>query len=289
MQEDAHHALVTCTMARALRQDMRKHWALPQESTFLDTGKEWFLNLLDNVDTATRARIIFLLWRVWHHRNNVVHGDGKASLAASVPYLCNYPETFSTLKSAPDPKGKLPILPVCRKSYEGLITSWAAPAEGNLKVNVDAGWDTSTKHAGLGIISRDHQGRVMGTEWKFIPWCTFAEEAEVLACLEGLKHAINLQGAAVTVETDCARVVNVISEANKDNSPSWCVYLECKELLKIYRHIRVAKVDRLCNKVAHGLAQLGKKGESGLLQSSTLVSLASLVSEECNPVGSMNL
>jgi ribonuclease HI len=281
MKEDAHHALVSCTMARALRNAMRKHWCLPPESGFLNTGQEWFLNLLSNVDTAARSRIIFLLWRVWHHRNNVVHGDGKASLDASVPYLCNYLETFSTLKHAPDPKGKLPIMHVRANSSEGLISSWAAPAVGTLKVNVDAGWDSSTRCAGLGIISRDHTGSMLGTEWKHIPWCTPAEEAEVLACLEGLKHAINLQGASVTVESDCARIVQVLTEANRDSSPSWCVYLECQELLLLYRHIKVAKVDRGSNNVAHFLAQLGKAGSSRCLRDSAPDCVRELITLDC--------
>jgi hypothetical protein len=84
-KEDTHHALVRCIMDTALRHGMRECWNLPTESAFGDTGNEWFLNLLINEAAVDRSRIIFLLWRAWHHRNNIVHGDGKASVAASVP------------------------------------------------------------------------------------------------------------------------------------------------------------------------------------------------------------
>jgi hypothetical protein len=87
--EDDHHALITCTMARDLRDCMRYFWDLPDEDTFLRNGTEWLLSLLTNSHQDARANIIFLLWRVWHHRNNKVHGDGKASLFASIPYLTN--------------------------------------------------------------------------------------------------------------------------------------------------------------------------------------------------------
>jgi hypothetical protein len=41
--EDAHHALVLCTPARALRDQLRQVWALPPERVFIRTGEEWFL------------------------------------------------------------------------------------------------------------------------------------------------------------------------------------------------------------------------------------------------------
>jgi hypothetical protein len=52
---------------------------------------------------------------------------------------------------------------------------------------VDAGWDFLTKRAGFGIIIRNHLGRPLFSEWRYVPSCTSAEEAEVLASLERLK------------------------------------------------------------------------------------------------------
>jgi hypothetical protein len=82
-------------MARVLHEQMRDFWRLPPEFAFGYSGSEWLLNLLQSLDTDMCAKVMFLLWRVWHHRNNIVHGDGKASASASVPYLVNYLESFS--------------------------------------------------------------------------------------------------------------------------------------------------------------------------------------------------
>jgi hypothetical protein len=47
---------------------------------------------------------------VWHHHNNIVHGDGKAFVSAPVPYLVNYLESFSSTSDPKvDVKGKSPI------------------------------------------------------------------------------------------------------------------------------------------------------------------------------------
>jgi hypothetical protein len=62
---------------------------------------------------------------------------------------------------------------------------------------------------------------------------------------------------------------------------NWTSYDEARELLKIYQDIKVVKVDRASNVVAHGLAQLGKSGSSGLLRDSAPTSVLELIRDEC--------
>jgi hypothetical protein len=88
------------------------------------------------------------------------------------------------------------------------------------------------------------------------------------------------------VESDCLRVVHVLNDVCQYKSPCWCLYKEGHELLRIFRHICISKVDRVSNRVAHGLAHLGKEGEVGLLHGSFPTSLEDLVLEDCNPVRS---
>jgi hypothetical protein len=108
-----------------------------------------------------------------------------------------------------------------------------------------------------------------------------AEEAEAKAYIAGVYLLIQLQCTSATMETDCRRTVQVLVNGEPDKSASWPLYLEGQELLKVHQSITVTKVDRLCNRVAHGLAQLGKSGESGLLHGSIPISLEELVSTEC--------
>jgi hypothetical protein len=147
--EDDHHALVDCTVARALRFEMRSVWSLPSEKTFDTNGKEWLLHLLSKSSKDMRPKILFLLWRAWHHRNNIVHGDEKASVSASVSFLANYLGSFSAIKSQH----------TCDNG-----TSWIPPEPGVLKANVDAGWDAHSKDAGIGVVVRDHHGKVILSE-----------------------------------------------------------------------------------------------------------------------------
>jgi ribonuclease HI len=265
--EDGHHALIRCTFARALREELRTSWHLPSESMFSFDGKEWLLVLLQNLDSEMRAKVIFLLWRVWHHRNNVVHGDGKASISASVPYLVNYLHSFSSNPDLlVDVKGKKPI------SLDGPHVPadpdsahvWVAPRPGVVKANVDTSWDARSGKAGFGLIIRDHLGQAVISEWRPQFGCISAEEAEVHAVLAGLKRLISLGRWPAILETDCLRIVQTLACIDMDRSASWCLLEEARELLKIFSLISVHKVDRRCNGEAHNLAQLGRSGDSGI-------------------------
>ncbi|KAM0864854.1 hypothetical protein ACQ4PT_043630 [Festuca glaucescens] len=144
--------------------------------------------------------------------------------------------------------------------------SWTAPVEGSLKANVDDGWDDLSKKVGLGIVIRDHSGGVLLTEWKFITSCASAEEAEMLALLSGIKHLLALGSGPAIVESDCLRAVQTISGTGREFSGGWALFQEARDLLRVFGNISVSKVDRVCNGVAHVLAQLGKSGFNGLLR-----------------------
>lgn len=66
---------------------------------------------------------------------------------------------------------------------------WQPPPEGFAKMNVDVGYRHDTGEASTGIIFRDCRGLVLLAACKKIPRCTFATQAEALACLEGVQLA----------------------------------------------------------------------------------------------------
>jgi hypothetical protein len=117
------------------------------------------LQLIANVPAETRPKLLLLFWRVWHHRNNIVHGDGKAAISASVPFLQNYLESFiaATTKHV-DLKGKGAIFKSQAVPSTPHVRSWWHPPDiGWTKVNVDGGWDSWSKKAGWGLIIRDNR------------------------------------------------------------------------------------------------------------------------------------
>jgi ribonuclease HI len=264
---------------------MRQVWTLPSESEFAITGEEWFLQLLSRSSREMRARIMFLFWRAWHHRNNIVHGDGKASITASVSFLENYMETLqNTSHAQTDDKGKMPMFAEPRSS-ENLDTSvvfaWSPPPLNGIKANVDAGWDALSGHAGVGVVLRNHEGRVLLSAWRPVADCASAEEAEVVACLEGLRHLAQHPHWIAILESDCARVIQVLSNSDVDRSPCWNLFAEAKALMETISNLKICKIGRVSNGVAHGLAQLGKRGVCGVMHDSVPSCVSALVEREC--------
>jgi ribonuclease HI len=244
------------------------HWKLPSEEVFNRDGHEWFLKLLHDAPALGKARLIFLMWRVWHHRNNVVHGDGKALISASIPYLHSYDESYAAAQGRRfDDKGKDSIKQE-RTAPRTVTARWSASPPGTLKCTVDAGWDAVKKIAGIGIVIRDHTNSAVLSEWKHIIWCPSAEDAESIGCIEGLKHLVNLRCISGVLESDCLHAISNLQSTKTNRSNSWCYYKEGQEMLNLYPFITVAKVHRDCNAIADGLAKLGKIGDSVILYGS---------------------
>ena len=80
--------------------------------------------------------------------------------------------------------------------------------QSEIKVNVDGAFNPRTGAAAVGVIARDHEGNPHIMAWRMLFHCRDAEEAEALACLEGIKLAERWpMSIKVTVETDCASIV----------------------------------------------------------------------------------
>jgi hypothetical protein len=98
--ESGNHTVVSCTKAAGLWALMRQHWSLPPERMFTRPGPEWLFTLLSQSDKSTRARILLLLWRTWHLRNDMIHGKGRATVAGSVEFLVNYANSLNMASGA---------------------------------------------------------------------------------------------------------------------------------------------------------------------------------------------
>ncbi|OEL25920.1 hypothetical protein BAE44_0013062 [Dichanthelium oligosanthes] len=121
---------------------------------------------------------MLLFWRVWHPRNDSVFSKGDCPISASVNFLENF------LASLIPGMATVPLLSEKGKS----IRPCDLHSPHWIKLNVDAGYDPNTNHAGLGFIARDHLGDVVFSGWSNDRLCKSAEEAECLAALTGVRQ-----------------------------------------------------------------------------------------------------
>jgi hypothetical protein len=63
------------------------------------------------------AKILLLLWRAWHLRNDVIRGKGNGSILGSVKFLVNYSDSLkgvnngTQIREIKNGKGKMPTEP----------------------------------------------------------------------------------------------------------------------------------------------------------------------------------
>ncbi|KAM0908700.1 hypothetical protein ACQ4PT_015286 [Festuca glaucescens] len=134
-------------------------------------------------------------------------------------------------RSKSNRKGKDPIISLGAPSFAKGISdvcqpkpknnmAWTAPADGWIKINVDASVDMMNGTSSIACLCRDHSGKVLwarnGAELK----CQDVTEAEAMACLFGLQavgvHEVS--NASIILESDSSLVVEAIKRRNQGRS-----------------------------------------------------------------------
>ena len=261
--EDEHHAVIRCNLATSLRTEMRKVWLLPGEEALVNTGPEWLLELIDNLDGQWAGRLLLLLWRSWFNRNEVTHGK-TVSLLGSVKFLTDYSDKLFAIQQqgVTDVKGKKPVHPMLISRRDGPRRkekhSWEPPKPGWLKVNVDGSYTEATGTAGLGVVIWDHQGDVKLSAWRVISRAIDAEEVEAMVYREGLNLAAEWFRMPIVLESDCVMVIRYLKKWRTLKPACFSTIQEAVRTAESLPDLELCHVKRERNGVANELAHLAK-------------------------------
>jgi ribonuclease HI len=228
---------------------MRKYWNLPREEEFRDTGKDWLLILLSKQRKKEQGQILLLLWRAWHLRNNIIHGDGKESIKHSVEFLLNYARELDQNSSGNDQ-----FTDVVETLRPKTVKTWKKPEPGSIKVNVDASFISSDGQASVGIVARNEKGEILFSAARTLLDCNSAEEAELHAISDGLSLATSWLQGVVICETDCSEAATAINKPGRDLSQLCYLINDIKDRLTNADLLSVVSINRSCNRLAHNLA-----------------------------------
>lgn len=271
-EEDGFHADITCTRAKALRDELRASWRLPEESMLVNSGPDWLLMILQGVPGDDGAQFLLLLWRAWHLRNDCIFGKGKETVLASATFLQSYWDSQAQIKqgNATKPKGKDTFTRHAQVQMNRGPTNirkvgWTAPPEGWVKVNTDGAFILQSREAGVGVIIRDHTGKVLISSWTLLRSCASAEEAEALALRDGIRLLVEWVRLLAILELDCANLVSGLAASARDRSPLWCTLLEVKAMLALAQDYKIVKIPCEANRVAHCLAHYAIRSKSSVV------------------------
>jgi ribonuclease HI len=270
--ETSYHATVACTKARALRQEMRKSWEIPNERCFKFTGPDWLLILLDGLNSEKRGLLLMLLWRCWHLRNDAVHDKGECSIKGSAIFLNRYINELNlNCKRGGSEKGKGPMVEEGNRD-SGRSTSvtviklaepvqrrkWTPPPSGWLKINCDASFDSENAICSIACICRDQVGKVIWARNESNLRCIDVPEAEAKACLLGLKSIHDPSKVSIILESDSAIVVEAIKRRNQSKSRLWRLYEDISKLQESCIQCEISEIGRESNSAAHILADTAR-------------------------------
>jgi hypothetical protein len=286
--EDNFHPFFRCNLAQQLWLHMAEVWNIPELNTILYTGSDWLLLLLCNLPEESRGMTLMTLWRIWHVRNEVIHGKNPPPVHTSRRFLVSYWESLVQIKHHPEKdlnKGKF-ILDRELAHFHGpvehsIIPSWTVPSIGWCKLNTDGSFVNG--NAGAGMIARDHAGAIIFSSCRQLINCREALGAEVSAVREGLVLALHWCNDPLIVELDCLELVVMLQNEEIDRSVYSSVIEEIKTLLKV-RQTCVTHVKRCQNNSSHFLADYARTQEcTAVWLSSGPEGLMSICHDDCNP------
>ena len=135
----------------------RKLEKIPSEKHFQNTGEDWLQILLSSVPKDVRVKILLLLWRCWHLRENCIHGDGKEPVLVSAAYLSKMHDEWKNVGVAGQVlagKDSGSQAKSCPSIHTTRRYQWTTQPRGISKLNTDASCIPKPKQWGGGAGAR---------------------------------------------------------------------------------------------------------------------------------------
>ncbi|OMO95606.1 hypothetical protein CCACVL1_05358 [Corchorus capsularis] len=137
---------------------------------------------------------------------------------------------------------------------------WHAPEDGWIKINVDWAFDLKSGHGVVGVVARDHTGKLCGGTGKSVAVLD-AASAKVIALKTGSKLAVEKGCNRVIIETDSAES---FQEMRKEKGPfKWkttAIFADIRKIRLQMDHCKCTWVKCQANRVADWIAKQLNRG-----------------------------
>ena len=134
-----------------------------------------------------------------------------------------------------------------------------------IKINFEGAVFKETEEAGLGIVVRDSQGKVLASLVEKIRLPSSSNEVEALATVQAITLAMDLNLPSFIVEGDSKVVISALRNKEESFSSFGHLISSIKHGLVYCNCISFSHTRRLGNSVAHFLAKLVKTIDSFLV------------------------
>ena len=192
-------------------------------------------------------------WSIWYQRNKARLNDNPLPICNIADYAKNYLCEFKELDSHHSHRRR--VSP----------TRWQPPSAGSVKTNYDGAMFAESNMAGIGVVVRNSEGRVLAALSEQIVKPPSVEILELLAARRAVSFTAESGFDQLICEGDSESVVNSLRQTGMENSRGGHLIQDITYLSNSFRSISFAHVRRQGNVVAHALAQRARQSFSSLI------------------------
>jgi ribonuclease HI len=127
---------------------------------------------------------------------------------------------------------------------------WKPPEDGWVKVNTDGSFDGCLGCGAGAAVLRDHHGKVLAAQARWLGPIHDALSAEALAAYDGLKIAALQDFARIVLESDSVVLVAALNSSSLDRSAVAGICHDIRELSRSFSDFKVYFVRREANALA---------------------------------------
>jgi ribonuclease HI len=142
---------------------------------------------------------------------------------------------------------------------QGEEICWKCPQVGCFKMNCDAALDMEGRRMGMGIILRNHEGKVRAAWSLSKPGLLEPAAAEAVSLFHGMKFCKELGISNLTLEGDSLVVISAIQKRDASSSRIGHLIGDIVEVWNSSPGWQFEHVRRESNRAAHGLAKAALK------------------------------
>ncbi|KAM6566407.1 hypothetical protein CsatA_025535 [Cannabis sativa] len=188
---------------------------------------------------------LFTSWSIWKERNNVTHGGTSKPLSQIVS---NIKRLFEEHIKAWNQRSFTNCSP-CNSA-----SNWSNPPYGQLKLNVDAAIDESSRTIGIGAILRNSNGDIVACFSKPMFGNFSVLQAECMAIVVAVDWIISSRLEINIVESDCLTVISAFNNSHVHLNDFGSLLEDVAILFFRFPRVSLIHVRRMANTAADGLA-----------------------------------
>jgi ribonuclease HI len=210
-----------------------------------------FMRLVERLTDEELRLVVTVARQIWFLRNNVIF---KREFKAPGELFQAAHTQMEQHDRAMEKRNKAE--PIEGQTSTRTVVRWKSPPIGVLKINWDAALDPKTSKMGMGILARDHEGRVLAMSSSIQNQISHPTTAETLAAWKAVVLGVQLGATYLELEGDALEVVQALNSSELCWGRNDPVLNDIKLLLQNFNDWKVFHVHRGANEAAHSLAKL---------------------------------